>query len=188
MLEKYKTMLGSMRWDTFSHALSLCERANASVFVETGTMRSAFELTSQSNDGSSTLVLSDYCSQHPPAHLWSVDISGKPKELAANATAALGLFRDLVTQDSVVFLSNFNLGIDFLYLDSYDYGPDPLPCQIHQLAELGAAYGKLTQNAVILLDDVDLPGGGKAGLTIPFLKERGWREVARGYQAVYIRA
>jgi hypothetical protein len=78
--------------------------------------------------------------------------------------------------------------IDFLYLDSYDYdAKNPLACQIHQLAEVGAAYGILSDKAIILMDDAQLEGGGKARLATDFLLERGWKIVLDKYQRLFSR-
>lgn len=83
-------------------------------------------------------------------------------------------------------MSAFNGIIDVLYLDSYDYNPDdPLPAQLHQVAELGAAWSKLTDKSLILIDDCNIKGGGKCGLSDPFLKERGWKLVFNAYQKLY---
>lgn len=48
------------------------------------------------------------------------------------------------------------------YLDSFDFDiSNPLPSQKHHLKEIEAAYDKLTDNSVVMIDDCDLPGGGK---------------------------
>ena len=90
--------------------------------------------------------------------------------------------------------------IDLLYLDSLDYplqqlldlcGRDGLPLhddeaiaaryaelvlppQQHCLAELRAARSLLTENSIVLIDDNDLPGGGKSRLARQQLQEWGW--------------
>jgi len=78
--------------------------------------------------------------------------------------------------DSAAFLKNFDKTIDFLYLDSWDYSEtDPMPAQIHCLNEIKGAYDKLSPNSIVMIDDCNIPGGGKGKLAIQWLLERGWR-------------
>ena len=76
-----------------------------------------------------------------------------------------------VVDDSVHFLENLNEQIDFLYLDSLD-SESPL-AHHHQLKEIKAAYSKLHQSSVVLLDDL----GSKTNLSIEFLKNNNWCQI-----------
>ena len=92
-----------------------------------------------------------------------------------------------VCSDSVSFLQNFGKTIDFLYLDSYDFDVDnPFPSQHHHLLEISAAYPFLNENSIVLIDDCDLPHGGKGKLAIQFLMQRGWQVLMSGYQVLLI--
>lgn len=174
----------TMRFATFKQSLQLLEERKCKVLVETGTSRGG-----KSNclgDGCATLIFGDWAKDHQ-AHLFSVDISAQN---LANAAAALGNADSsvsLVESDSVAFLSSFSGQIDFLYLDSYDYEyRNPDPSQQHHLKEIQAAYPHLTENSIVMIDDCDLPGGGKGKLVIDFLQEKGWKVIARAYQVIMI--
>lgn len=62
-----------------------------------------------------------------------------------------------------------------------------VPSQEHQLKEYMAAKFKLSDNAVVLLDDNGFPGGGKCRLTKKQLLEDGWVLVKEGQQALFKR-
>lgn len=62
------------------------------------------------------------------------------------------------------------------------------PSQNHQLSEMKLAMPLLHDKSIILLDDNDLPGGGKTRLTKMYLGENGWREVVGGQQSLWIKA
>lgn len=152
--------------------------------IETGTIRVPHF---KDYDGASTLTFAKLA-EATSSEFYSVDLSPQSIE---TSMAALGSEVGLVHYnccDSVGFLSSFSKPIDVLYLDSYDYFKEnPLPSQIHQAAEIGAAYGKLSNDAVVLLDDCNIEGGGKGLLTDMFLKERGWKLVVDKYQKLFVR-
>ena len=76
------------------------------------------------------------------------------------------------TQDSLVFLSEFNTRIDLLYLDSLD-GHNPVAASNHQLREAKIAIKKLHDKSLILLDDK----GSKTNLSIDFLLKNSFKTV-----------
>ena len=108
--------------------------------------------------------------------------------------------------------ARFSGAIDLLYLDSFDYpvqqlleacsqaGLDHrddeaiaarfpelvLPPQQHCLAELRAAEPLLHENSIVLIDDNDLPGGGKSRLARQQLHDWGWVCLLDSQQTVWI--
>ena len=75
-----------------------------------------------------------------------------------------------------------------MYLDSLDYDLDnPLPAQEHCFNEIKAAYEKLTDDSIILIDDCNLPGGGKGKLAIEWLVDQGWVLLIYKYQAILVK-
>ena len=95
---------------------------------------------------------------------------------------------ELVESDSANFLQNFDQPIDFLYLDSWDYSEtDPSPAQHHCLREIKAAYDKLTKNSIVMIDDCNIPGGGKGKLAIEWLLERGWYLHRNRHQVILLK-
>ncbi len=124
------------------------------------------------------------------AEVFSVDISAVNLACAKEAVEAYVPEGNVhyICEDSVAYLTAFGQGIDFLYLDSYDYELDnPAPSQKHHLKEIEAAYPFLKDRAIVMIDDCDLPGGGKGGLVIDFLLERGWVVLQSGYQVILCR-
>jgi predicted O-methyltransferase YrrM len=112
---------------------------------------------------------------------WTIELNPEHAAIAAASIREAGLASHwhIRVEDSVGWLSRYTSAdapIDLLLLDSYDHEPaNPMPSRVHQLAELGAAYGKLAPGAIILLDDA----GAKSPLAEDFLAGRGWKVLAR---------
>lgn len=166
--------LGS-RLSTIKIALSLLDDSKHNIFVETGTTRKN-KIThplvqDRAADGGSTIIFAHYCSYYNKGHVWTCDIDNNNINNCKIATEEYKDYIDYIVQDSVTFLENFNNQIDFLYLDSvdgeYDYASN------HQLREITAAYDKLTNKSIILLDDL----GIKTKDSIPFLLKNNWCQI-----------
>lgn len=176
---------GGLRYSSSLLVLKLLELNKAKILVETGTARNGD--TNFHGDGGSTIIYGDWAKQNN-AFLWTVDIS--PTAIA-NAKAATQEFKDnihFVCGDSIQFLNNFDHSIDFLYLDSFDFeSENPKPSQEHHLKEIIAAYPKLHAHSIVMIDDCDLPHGGKGKLVIEFLLEKGWMPIYKGYQTILMK-
>lgn len=166
---------------TMIHVANMAKERGAIRIVETGCIRG------WAGDGQSTLILA-MLAVRLGVQLETFDINSGHINTAQRW---IGPFCDKViwhTGDSVEGLSQINGLTGLVYLDSYDYDPaNPRPCQLHQLAEVGAVYGKLTHDAIIMMDDADLDGGGKVAMAVDFLKGNGWKEAAREYQVILTR-
>ncbi len=178
------------RYSTLLTVLKLMKERNVRTLVETGTSRDG--LSNFEGDGGSTIIFSQYANENN-VQFYSVDIDQKALTNAQNAVNAsvgkIGSNIQFVRQDSIAFLKNFQKEIDFLYLDSYDFDfNDPLPSQNHHLNEIKAAYSHLTPNTIIMIDDCDLPHGGKGRLVIDFLLEKGWTVLEKKYQVILVRS
>jgi len=173
------------RYATFYRALQLIRERKAQVIIETGTARGGgLDCT---GDGCFTLILAGWVKENG-GQFYSVDISEGALLMAGKGLKELKKFVHLIQRDSVEFLANFNQPIDFLYLDSYDYEKDnPYPSQLHQLREIQAAMPLLTEKSVVMLDDCNLPEGGKCKLTIDYLLGLGWKIIHRNYQIIFIK-
>lgn len=173
------------RYATMLRALRLMKSRNVKIIVETGTARDGVQ--NFQGDGGSTIIFGDWASKHH-ALFYSVDISPKAVKNAQETTRAYGYDVQVICEDSIKFLNEFNQPIDFLYLDSYDYDfKNPTPSQDHHLKEIIAAYPKLHENSVVMIDDCDLPNGGKGLLVINYLLKRGWKIDMKGYQVILTR-
>ena len=102
----------------------------------------------------------------------------------------------LLADDSVTALqAYYGESIDLLYLDSEEFKwmdvPatefNPRPTQEHALREVKAALPLLHSQSMIVLDDCDLPFGGKCKLVVDLLRGRGWRVLRSAYQVVLVR-
>ena len=92
--------------------------------------------------------------------------------------------------DSVAFLQKFEGAVDFLYLDSYDYSNDVAiqkKSQEHHLEEFKAIEDRLHERSIVLIDDCDLPNGGKGKLVVEYMLERGWKIAMEEYQILLVR-
>lgn len=181
-----KIPVNNKRYKTMKLALELMNLHQPKVIVETGTARYGSAVIGFTGDGSATLIFGKWA-QRNDSVLYSVDIS--PEAIATSRKALGNNYNvQLVCHDSVSFLHQFLGIIDFLYLDSLDYDfTNPFPSQEHHLNEIIAAYPKLASNCVIMIDDCDLPGGGKGALVVPYLLERGWKIIANDYQIILMK-
>ncbi len=177
------------RRDTLREVLRLLDERNAKVLLETGVARMGLEKSK--GDGASTIVFGLWAKQND-AHLYSVDIDPDATQRAGEAVAGMELSDHvtLVTSDSVEYLDEFTDSVDFLYLDSYDYHKTDTAIQKasqdHHLKEINAIEGCLHDDTVILIDDCDLPNGGKGKLVIQYLTEAGWKVHMSEYQVIMV--
>lgn len=172
------------RYPTFLLALQLMQERNVETIVETGTARNG--VSACGGDGCSTSIFATWARKNKAA-LYSVDIDPKAIAKAKSVTRKNPNVKFFI-EDSVTFLSRFDKTIDFLYLDSFDFDSNnPLPSQIHHLNEIIAAYPHLSDNTIIMIDDCDLPHGGKGKLVIEYLLEKGWQILLAKYQTILIK-
>ena len=102
--------------------------------------------------------------------LYTCDISKENINSAKKFTRNLKQNILFNVNDSIIFLKNFHIPIDFLYLDSLD-GHNPIKASEHQLNEISVAINKLHKNSLILLDDKGL----KTNLSLNFLKKNNYK-------------
>jgi len=170
------------RYDSFLMALKLLHQFNAKVLVETGTARNGDQ--NFAGDGGSTIIFGNWAAINQSV-LFTVDISPDGLENAKKATQRYSQSIHFVCNDSIAFLDSFNQYIDFIYLDSFDFDSNnPKPSQEHHLREIIAAYPHLHERSIVMIDDCDLPHGGKGKLVIEFLLSRGWKILYKGYQTI----
>jgi hypothetical protein len=178
------------RRDTLREVLRLLGERGATTLLETGVARMGLEKSK--GDGASTIVFGLWAKQND-AHLYSVDIDPEATERAGQAVAKMDLSDSvtLVTSDSVAYLDEFTDMVDFLYLDSYDYHKTDTAIQTasqaHHLKEIEAIEGCLHEDTVILIDDCDMPNGGKGKLVIERLTANGWKVHMSEYQVILVK-
>jgi len=173
---------------TFLKSLELLSKIGAKIIIETGTSRHG--LDGARSQGAATIVFGKWA-QKNNAFLHSVDISQDSVNISQNEVNAQCLNENVKIHlsDSVEFLKNFNEPVDFLYLDSYDYNDDPevqLKSQLHHLNEFKAIEDKLHDNSIVLIDDCDLPGGGKGKLVVEYMLAKSWIITLINYQILLL--
>lgn len=162
------------RYKTFTEVLKLMDERHVRIIVETGTERWQKPEYCFDGDGGSTIIFAHWATQNN-ATMCSVDINETHLQYCDANTRPYSSHLKLIWSDSVAFLHSFPEPIDFLYLDSYDYDENhPLPAQQHCLQEILAAENKLTSSSIIMIDDCNIPGGGKGFLAIQYLLSKGW--------------
>lgn len=177
------------RRDTFRRCLNLLDKTKARIIIETGTSREG--LHGAKSNGAATIVFGKWA-QLNQGFLYSVDISEKSVTAAQKEVVAQGLveFVNIHLSDSIQFLESFTEKVDFLYLDSYDYSDDievQLKSQTHHLKEFKAIEQQLHEKSIVLIDDCDLPNGGKGKLVIEYMLNKGWKILMQEYQILLIR-
>ena len=146
--------------------------------VETGTMR---QKDNWHNDGGFTWFLSQF-QQRFGGSFATVDIDPEAIKLCKELTDGP---IEYVTADSVEYLKSREKSIDVLMLDSFDYdGGKEKQAQAHNLNEVMAALPHMADHGIIAIDDCALAGGGKGGLSVPYLEGCGWRIVHRDYLVI----
>lgn len=184
LIEQIKTITGKPRLESFEIvARYVMEHADdIHLMVETGCYRG------NGGDGGSTKIFA-LLAREIGADFTSVDLDEEHVKLARQfLTPELLKKANIVVDDSVHYLSVNQRQINILYLDSYDYNAgDPLPCQMHQLAEFGAAYGKLSEHCLVLLDDNVEGTGGKTKLAAQFIESKGFTKIYENYQIIFTR-
>lgn len=184
LIQQIRELAGPQRADSFTMAAKwILEHAeDVNLIVETGSYRG------NNGDGQSTLIFA-LLAKEVGADFISVDLDAGHTQLAKEHLTPEMLNRTtLVTDDSVLFLSQLQRRVDFLYLDSVDFDRGaPITSQSHQIAEFGAVFGKLSEHCGILLDDRILPSGGKTGLSAPFIEAHGFKKQFEDYQILFIR-
>lgn len=177
------------RRDSFRLTMKLMAKADAKVIVETGTSREG--LRGAKSNGAATIVFGKWAKENG-GFVHSVDINQESVKNAQTEVDRQGLSEvvKIHLSDSVQFLSNFEKSVDLLYLDSYDYSSDvevQKKSQEHHLKEFKAIEDRLHKNSIVLIDDCDLPNGGKGKLVIKYMLKNDWKIVLDAYQVLLVR-
>lgn len=176
------------RRDTFLKVMELMKLIGAKTILETGTSREG--LKGAKSNGAATIVFGKWAKENG-AFMHSVDISEESCRNAQEEVDRQGLNEVIKIHhsDSLVFLKDFKGEVDLLYLDSYDYSSDlevQKKSQEHHLLEFKEIESKLHKNSIVLIDDCDLPNGGKGKLAIAYMVEKGWKIIMNSYQVLLV--
>ena len=151
-LDKYDN-IKNIRFNSFEKTLKLSFERGLKTIVETGTARgkTKFFFIKKYNwkDGMSTPMFAEYA-KFIKGKLHTCDISAENIDNARKFTSNFSNYIKFYIQDSLIFLREFSLPIDLLYLDSLD-GHNPIAASNHQLKEAQIAVKKLHDKSLILL-------------------------------------
>lgn len=184
-VKKYKPL--NHRLESFRLALNLFFNRGGSLIVETGCQREANDWGA----GCSTTIFAEVCDHFNKGQVVSVDNSQHRLSFCSNLLKDFSHVCKFHLSDSKEFLKNFELQIDLLYLDSYDWFPnEPMlsACQKHQLDEFLAAEDKLHEKSILLLDDVHLPNGGKSKKLEEILPSKEWKCIYKDHQSLWVKS
>jgi len=205
-MDRYKKYLG-LRYPTFRYAFDEFVRIGGKTIVELGTSRS-FVAAGHAGCGVNDPrywrpdeprywdwgagIFTRMCALHlrdyrPQIH--SVDISKEAIDISKVITAE---FANLITyhlESSESFLTRFPDKIDLLYMDAGETGDGADQLHLRE-ATIVCGRGLLSQAAVVLIDDVNIPGTSlsKGTFSIPFFLASGFEVRIAGYQAVLQRS
>lgn len=182
LLERIAELAEPLRAPTFVKAAEFILTLDNPIIVETGCFRGC------TGDGQSTLILA-LLAKEKNGELLSFELNIGHIEEAEKHLGELGYIVCFVQGDSADTLTRYSPdGIHFAYLDSYDFEEHKaLDAQNHQVKEVQILLPKMAQHSAILIDDCDLPLGGKGGLSIPLIIKAGYKETATAYQRFFER-
>ena len=142
------------RYSGFCLAFKMMEQRGVKIIVETGTARCGDK--NCEGDGCSTVLFGHWACKNK-AMVYSVDHGQHDLNVAKQSTKRFASNIRYICSDSIGFLRQFPLQIDFLYLDSVDFDEnEPELSQRHHLEEIIGAYPHLTLKTVVMIDDCDL--------------------------------
>lgn len=179
-----KLTMTDKRFATFKLAMDIMRARGHQIVIETGTARRGDK--SCATDGCSTVLFGKWTSSNLGMTFLSVDNDPLAIEAAVESTWHFNSTQ-VILSDSVAFLKSYPQTIDFLYLDSMDFdNNNPRPAQELALREIVAAYPKLHEDSVVMVDDCGMAFGGKCTYVEVFLKELGWRTLLKSYQLIMV--
>lgn len=192
LYERYYYAGANLRYFTFQVALNLLHQQEKDdcVIIETGCQRQKDDLGA----GMSTSIFGEYVSLNG-GKVYTVDNCERHLDICRECTEEYRLQIEYVLSDSISFLKETSVIPDLLYLDSLDYpigdnaGDVKMrdDAQIHCLNEFKAIEDRLKPETIILIDDNQLPEGGKPKLLKEYLHSKGWRCILDFQQSVWIK-
>lgn len=183
-------------------ALELLDTKQHNIIVEIGSMRKSCNHSLDEydyeccNDGHSSIFLARSSSE-----FHTVDIDMECAKLTRLELKKFNLWdkSNVYCGDGIKFLNKFDKKINLLYLDAWDV-EYPNHAEMH-LEAFKVAENKLSEKAIILIDDTDIGFsldkgfhndeeclGGKGKLLIPFLIEnKNYKLLFKGRQTCFIK-
>lgn len=189
---KYYFSGSNYRYRTFQLTLNLLNQLRVNpLIVETGCQRFPDDIGA----GCSTSIFGEYIHRYG-GELYVIDLDPNNIEVCKEVTKEWSAKTTYIVSDSISFLSGFKEPIDLLYLDSYDYPLNPYEepvlakaSQDHCVEEFKAAARSkcLTDKTILLIDDNQLPGGGKPKKLKEYLVANKWKCLLDFQQSLWVK-
>jgi tetratricopeptide (TPR) repeat protein len=205
-IEKYKLYLGP-RYQTFKAAFDAFIKMNGKVIVELGTSRS---FVPAGVDGTAVNdpkywdvhapakwdwgagIFTRMCAMHLEEYapiIHTVDRSHNAIDICKVITGDYAHLISYHVMKSEDFLKGFNGKIDLLYMDTGESGEQADQLHLNE-AKIIISRDLLSENAIILIDDVNIPGDkeSKGKYSIPYLCDNGFQITMLQYQVMLQRS
>jgi len=195
LFKKYYYGGANSRYWTFQIVLNiLAQRGRDTIIVETGCQRMADDLGA----GMSTSIFGEFCKRHG-GKLMTVDLMPHHLMICRECTKAFADHIEYIESDGAAWLGqSHGFVADLIYLDSLDY---PIGDQAGDLQmqrdsqeqcilefEAAVASGLIGNRTLILIDDNQLPGGGKPKMLKARLASEGWKCLMDLQQSLWCRS
>lgn len=211
--KKYKDKL-TPRWETIKIALNLFNQNKGKTIVETGTTRMANDWGAGYSTVVFGDYINSYGGKLVTVDIEKANIefcksvTGAFKEIEYVVDDSIGYLKNYIGKIDLLYLDSYDYPYGEL-LNRYGGKEDIdkaienlkstptnelialhrdllIPSQEHQLKELELALPHMEQGGIILLDDCDLPGGGKGRLSKEYLSEIGATCILDAYQSLWL--
>jgi hypothetical protein len=173
------------RWRGYKEVFDLMEKREFKTIVEIGTSCNFSE--EKKYEAKSTVLFGKWALENN-ALLFSVDTS---KEVLLEAKSKAHSFYknvEFIKEEGSLFLKNFPLEIDLLYLDAMDFDSrNPQNCQTMHLEFVKEAFPHLHERSVVMIDNCGLKNGGKGKMVVDYLLERGWKIKLYAFQVIMVK-
>lgn len=186
LLDRIAELAEPLRAPTFVKAAEFVLSISRPLIIETGCFRGC------TGDGQSTVILAMLSKQTGGEFVSFELVEDHIYQARHQIESVMGpgedKFAAFILGNSIDGLKLLARPVAFAYLDSYDFEEHKAAdAQNHQLKEVEILLPKMAEHSAFLIDDCDLPLGGKGGLSIPKILENGYKETATGYQRLLIR-
>lgn len=184
-VENYKEK-SLLRFETFKICLKLLYSITPTpLIVETGTVRREDSF----DQGYSTVIFGE-CVNRFGGKLITIDIDENNIQLSKKLTQTFSDTIQYEVGDSICVLEKLKKeikDIDLIYLDSFDcpISGDSSAASQHNLNEFLQIENTLSDECIILIDDVGFENGGKGKFTHAYLNTNQYRLIAQLHQSIW---
>lgn len=194
LYKKYYVAGSNSRYWTWQLTLGILAQTRKNpLIVETGCQRQEDDLGA----GMSTSILGEFVQRYG-GKLITVDLFQRHLDVCRACTLEYQNVIEYVASDSLKYMSSYKgPPADMVYLDSLDYpvGENAGDIEMQKAAQehclkefkFGWNSGLITEDTLVLIDDNQLPGGGKPRMLKEHLVQEGWLCLMDLQQSLWIK-